>query len=118
MVYRIPQMTLQNILETAELCREESMRSYNRNRSARSHNKHKGNKYLQTSGGTRLPICRDIKNLQAQTHTHINTEMLQSVLFYGDLSSLMADQAQPDSLQTFLSFPPPLLCWEKCRIRF
>ncbi len=33
----IPQITLQNILETDELCREESMRSYN---------KHKGNKHL------------------------------------------------------------------------
>lgn len=41
MVYMIPQMTLQNILEIAELCREKSMRSYERKRSACSHNKHK-----------------------------------------------------------------------------
>lgn len=46
MVYMIPQITLQNILETDELCRDESTRSYNITRSACSHNKHKGNKHL------------------------------------------------------------------------
>lgn len=101
----IPQMTLQNILETAELCREKSMRLYERNRSARSHNKHKGTEYVQTSGETRLRIRTDIKNLPAQSPTHnITTEVIQSVLLYGDLSSLMSDQAQTESLQTFLPF--------------
>lgn len=118
MVYMIPQMTLQNILEqSAELCMEKSMRLYKRNQSARSHNKHKGTEYFQTSGGTRLRICTDIKNLPTQSHTHnITAEMQQSVLLYGDLSSLMADQAQIESLQTFLAFPP-LLCWKNCRIK-
>lgn len=74
LAYMIPQMSLQNILETAEQCREKSMRSYNRNRSARSHNKHKGNEYFQTCGGTRLRICTDIKKTYRHkpphTHTH------------------------------------------------
>lgn len=117
MGYMIPQMTPQNILETAELCREKSMRSYERNRSARSHNKHKGTEYFQTSGETRLRIRTDIKkNLPAQSPTHnITTEMIQSVLLYGDSSSLMADQAQTECLQTFLPF---LHCYVRKTVEF
>ncbi len=67
----IPQITLQNILETDELCREESMRSYN---------KHKGNKHLVEH--TYTAYAQISNTLQAQTHTHINTEMLVCIILW------------------------------------
>lgn len=105
-------MTLQNILETAEVCWEKSMRSYKEIGQPAAITNTKGTEYFETSGETRLRIRT--KNLPAQTPTH-NTEMLQSVLLYADLSSLMADQTQTESLQTFFAFPP-MLFWKNCRI--